>query len=132
MGKKDWNAEVGLAVAKIGPAKGADLKVKDRKATQDLLSKLPKADRLYIEQMMYATYCSALRDDRSITESEKAMRVNAYNAEVRKTFINQPQIKKTKSEPDKNVKSTDKSTPGSQGIFRVVFWTFSSVNFPIT
>jgi hypothetical protein len=127
-------------VAKIGPAKGADLKVKegadlkvkDRKATQDLLSKLPKADRLYLEQMMYATYCSALRDDRSITESEKARRVNAYNAEVRKTFINQPQIKKTKSEPDKNVKSTDKSTPGSQRIFRVVFWTFSSVNFPIT
>lgn len=84
--QKDWATEVNLAVARIGPAKGGELKVKAKKVTQDLLGKLPKADRVYLEQMMYATYCSALRDDKTLSETEKGKRINAYNNEIRKTF----------------------------------------------
>lgn len=104
--KKDWDTEVALAIAKIGPAKGADLKIKSKKTTQDLLGKLPKADRVYLEQMMYTSYCSALRDDKTLTESEKAKRLKIYNAEVRKTFLTAPN-KEVRNKDDKKVKSLD-------------------------
>jgi len=59
---------------------------KTRVITQDLLGKLPDASKLYLEQMLFAAYCSALRDDRSISEGEKAIRLQAYAREVRGTI----------------------------------------------
>src|SRR5687768_4004028 len=55
--RKDWQIEVRAAVGKIGPATGAELESLTRSATKDLMGKLPQADRVYLEQMMYATYC---------------------------------------------------------------------------
>jgi ankyrin repeat protein len=95
---KDWEIEVKLAVGKIGPAKGAELETLARSATKDLMGKLPQADRVYLEQMMYATYCSALRDDSTLSESEKGIRVRAYNLEVRKTLYG-PQGKDDRGHP---------------------------------
>lgn len=88
--RKDWEVEVKAAVGKIGPARGADLETRTRTATQDLMGKLPQADKVYLEQMMYATYCSALRDDASLAEAEKALRIRAYNFEVRRTLHGSP------------------------------------------
>ncbi len=84
--RKDWEVEVRAAVGKIGPAKGAELETLTRSTTRDLVGKLPQADKVYLEQMMYATYCSTLRDDTSLTESQKSARIKAYNLEVRKTL----------------------------------------------
>ena len=92
--KKNWETEVNLAVVKIGPAKGAELKTKVKNVTQDLLGKLPNADRVYLEQMMYASYCSAIRDDKTLSEAEKLKRLKIYNTEVRKAFLIKPTIKK--------------------------------------
>src|SRR5262249_7665294 len=58
--RKDSQVEVKAAVAKIGPVTGAELETVTKAVTQDLMSKLPQADKVYLEQMMYATYCSAL------------------------------------------------------------------------
>jgi hypothetical protein len=41
---------------------------------------------VYLEQMLFSAYCSALRDDRSISEGEKANRLQAYAREVRGTI----------------------------------------------
>lgn len=84
---KEWDVEVKAAVGKIGPVKGAELETRTKKAVRDLMGKLPQADKVYLEQMMYATYCSALRDDKTLSESEKASRIRAYNIEVRKTLF---------------------------------------------
>ena len=54
---KEWDVEVKAAVGKIGPVKGAELETRTKKATLDLMGKLPQADKVYLEQMMYATYC---------------------------------------------------------------------------
>jgi len=54
------------------------------------MGKLPQADKVYLEQMMYASYCSALRDDKTISESEKANRIRTYNIEVRRTLQGPP------------------------------------------
>lgn len=96
--QKNWDTEVNIAVAKIGLAKGAELKLKTKNAAQDLIGKLPKADRIYLEQMMYATYCSSLRDDKTLTENEKGKRIKAYNSEIRRTFeVSLSKITKKKS-----------------------------------
>jgi ankyrin repeat protein/IS1 family transposase len=87
---KEWDVEVKVAVGKIGPVKGAELETRTRKAVKDLMGKLPEADKVYLEQMMYATYCSALRDDKTLSESEKASRIRAYNLEVRRTLYKMP------------------------------------------
>lgn len=83
--RSDVEIEVRAAVGKIGTAKGAELEARTRNITRDLLSKLPKADKVYLEQMMYATYCSTLRDDATLTESQKSDRIKIYNLELRKT-----------------------------------------------
>jgi hypothetical protein len=87
---KDWQVEVNTTVARIGPVKGGELATKVQSATQDLLGKLPEGSRLYLEQMMYASYCSALKDDRSLSETEKAQRLTEYNREVRKVLQGTP------------------------------------------
>jgi tetratricopeptide (TPR) repeat protein len=87
---RDRQSEVKAAIIKIGPARGAELERRTKEVTQDLLGKLPQADKVYLEQMMFAAYCSALRDDKTISESEKGNRIKAYNNEVRKTLHGSP------------------------------------------
>jgi len=87
---KNWETEVNASIARIGPVKGGDLKTATKKVTQDLLGKLPDAGRIYLEQMMFSAYCSALRDDKTISESEKAQRLRVYINEVRNTIAQQP------------------------------------------
>jgi hypothetical protein len=83
---KDVQLDVEAAVGRIGPVKGGELVTKTRIITQDLLGKLPDASKLYLEQMLFSAYCSALRDDRSLSEGEKAIRLQAYAREVRGTI----------------------------------------------
>lgn len=88
---KDWQGEVNATVARIGPVSGGELKTKVQSATQDLLGKLPEGSRLYLEQMMYASYCSALKDDPNLSETVKGERLAEYNREVRKVLQTNPQ-----------------------------------------
>lgn len=81
--RNDLEVEVRSAVGKIGTAKGAELETRTRNITRDLLGKLPKADKVYLELMMYAAYCSTLRDDASLSESQKSAQIRAYNLELK-------------------------------------------------
>ena len=85
---QDGQGKVSLAVGRIAPVKGADLEVKARSITNNLVRELPNTDRLHLEQMMLSSYCSALRDDKSLTESEKADRIKAYNETVHRALFN--------------------------------------------
>ena len=85
--RNDVAVEVNAAVARIKSAKVGELQGTVRTVTKDLMSKLPKADIVYLEQMMLATFCSAIRDDKSLSETEKAKKIEAYNREVRNTFV---------------------------------------------
>jgi hypothetical protein len=85
----DWDIEISAAVAKIGAIKGGDVTTKTKTVTQDLLTKLPKADRVYLEQMMFSSYCSVLRDDNSIGGKEKAKMLREYVSEMRRTLAEQ-------------------------------------------
>ena len=76
--RKDWENEVKAEVGGIGVVKGAALETRVRTATQDLMGKLPGADRVYLEQMMFSAYCTALRDDASVSGAEKSRQILEY------------------------------------------------------
>lgn len=81
---KDWEGEVNAAVAKVGPVSGGEVKTKVKAVTQDLLGKLPDAGKIYLEQMKYATICSSIRDDKTLSESEKRKQMKEYDLEIQK------------------------------------------------
>jgi len=105
--QKDWEVEVKTAVGKIGPARGAELETKTKAVTKDLMGKLPQADKVYLQQMMLATYCSALRDDKSISETEKGKRIKAYTDQVIKTLQPKPQASKDSEKTAREKPSPD-------------------------
>lgn len=84
--QKDWDTEVQTEVGRIGPVRGAELRTKVRSATHDLLTRLPGADKLYLEQMMFSAYCSALRDDRTMPQGQKAKQILDYRRELRQAL----------------------------------------------
>jgi ankyrin repeat protein len=84
--QRDIDVAVGVAVGQLGQASGSQLQAQTRTVTNDLLRRLPRADRVYLEQMMYATYCSSLRDNTALTETERNARIQAYNRELRATL----------------------------------------------
>lgn len=84
--RKDWDTLVRSEVGKIGPVRGAELELRVRSTTQDLLSRLPSADKVYLEQMMFAAYCSALRSDSELTETAKARQILDYRRELQSSL----------------------------------------------
>ena len=76
--RKDWDTEVKAEVGRIGVVRGAQLETRVRSATQDLMGKLPGADRVYLEQMMFSAYCTALRDDPKVSEADKSRQILEY------------------------------------------------------
>jgi hypothetical protein len=123
--KKNWEVEVNAAIAKIGPVKGGELITKTRNATQDLLGKLPDAGRVYLEQMMYSAYCSGLRDDKTMKDSEKAKLLREYNREVRKAIASfsspRSKGKKKATKSKDNIESALKQPTFSEKVENVNF-----------
>jgi hypothetical protein len=83
---KDWETQVRAEVGKIGPVTGSQLETRVKSVTNDLMGKLPGADKLYLEQMMFSAYCSALRGDKTISESAKAEQILEYRRELHKNL----------------------------------------------
>jgi ankyrin repeat protein len=80
---RDAEVEVRVGVRGIGDARGAELATKTRQLTADLMGRLPQADRVYLEQMMFASYCSALKANAALSEAEREARIRAYARELR-------------------------------------------------
>lgn len=97
--QRDTDMAVAIAVSRIGQASGTQLQAQTREVTTDLLTRLPRADRVYLEQMMYATYCTSLRDNAKLTEAERSARLQAYNRELRATLYGSPQPASPKVDP---------------------------------
>ncbi|MBI3350214.1 MAG: ankyrin repeat domain-containing protein [Burkholderiales bacterium] len=83
---RDAEVEVRVGVRGLGTASGPELATRTRQLGNDLLGRLPQADRVYLEQMMFASYCSALRGDAGLSEAERESRVKAYARELRATL----------------------------------------------
>jgi hypothetical protein len=81
---KDWEGEVNAAMARMGPVSGGEVKTKAKTVTQDLLGKLLDAGKIYLEQMKYATICFSIRDDKTLSESEKRKQMREYDVEIQK------------------------------------------------
>jgi uncharacterized protein len=78
---KDTKASVEVAVGRLGVLKAADAAIAVNRVTVDLLKSVPRADQIYLEQMLFAAYCSSVRDDRSTSDAEKSKSIRAYAIE---------------------------------------------------
>jgi hypothetical protein len=78
---------VNAAIARLAGLTGPGLGLEVKTVAQDLLMRLPEGGKMYLEQMMYSAYCSALRDDRMRSEGERAALIQAYNREVRHVLV---------------------------------------------
>ena len=92
---KDWDVAVRAEVGRIGVVRGAELDTKLRTTTLDLMGKLPNADKLYLEQMMFAAYCSGLRDDNAMTGADKSRQILEYRRALSAT-LNSVMVKDTR------------------------------------
>ena len=84
--QQNVDAEVMLAIGRIGDSSGADLQARTRQATADLLSKLHSADTVYLDQAMSASYCLTMRNDSTLSDAEREKRTKAYSGELRRAL----------------------------------------------
>lgn len=82
---KDATVAVQVAVGRLGPVKAGEFSTNVQNTTRDLLGSLPKGDRVYLEQMMFAAFCSSLQSDNSLSGQEKTKALRDYAREVRQT-----------------------------------------------
>jgi hypothetical protein len=78
--------EISAALGRLGPLRAADGSVKVEKTANELVSKLNNPDLAIAEGVMFAAYCSALRDDRTISELEKSKYIADYAVAVREAI----------------------------------------------
>lgn len=84
--RKDWDSQVRAEVGRIGMVRAGELDVRVKTATTDLLGRLPGADRVYLEQMMFSAYCTALRDDPALPGAEKSRQILDYRRALAAAF----------------------------------------------
>ena len=53
-----------VAVGRLARVTGGELGVRTRDTVKDLLERVPEANVVYLEQMLFAAYCTALRSRR--------------------------------------------------------------------
>ncbi|MEY4752119.1 MAG: hypothetical protein RIQ60_4333 [Pseudomonadota bacterium] len=85
---RDVEVEVRVGVRLLGNIAGKELEGRTHQLTTDLLGRLPGADRVYLEQMLFASYCSALRDNQALDEAEREKRVLTYRNQMQRTLAN--------------------------------------------
>ena len=83
---KDASVAVQVAVGRLGPVKAGEFSTNVQNTTRDLLGSLAKGDRVYLEQMMFAAFCSSLQSDGSLTGREKTRALRDCAREVRQTM----------------------------------------------
>lgn len=90
--ERNWSAEAEVAAGKIGPLTAAQLKTKAASQTRALIKSMPDGQIVYLEQMMFASYCSAIRDS-ELSEREKLTLLREAMGGVRAAIRRAPAAK---------------------------------------
>lgn len=106
----DTKVAVAASVGRVGPIKAGELKTEITRTTKEILSKIPNSDRVYLETMMFSSYCSLIRDAESISEKEKEKFLVEYLKELRKSLP--PQLRN--SQPSKSQPAGTQKTEKKQ------------------
>lgn len=91
---RDYDADISGAVETFRRLSGVELRAKGAGVAKDLIGRLPGADRVYMEQMMYASYCSSLNEDKTLSDSERREELKKYNSDVRKAMEHPSSVEK--------------------------------------
>jgi hypothetical protein len=82
----DIAGSVNASVAKVKGVGLGEIELTARRQAVSVLEKFPSADRLYLEQMLLATYCSSLHALTSYSEAEKFKLLSKYIDGVREVL----------------------------------------------
>lgn len=80
---RDYKAEFDVAVVQVLALRGPSAKVAVQSQAKNLLDKIPNADKALVELTYLFTLCTALRDDKTMPEREKARQISDYTKAVR-------------------------------------------------
>lgn len=89
-------------IGALGALSGASLEGKVSAISNNLMSKYPNADRLYLAQMMMATYCETLKTTR-LTDEQILERINSLNSQVLQLFtapVSKPDVRSRARQTD--------------------------------
>jgi len=81
----DWTVRLSGSIKRIGLLKGTQLEGEVTRVANNLFNTMPNGDKAYIQKMMYATYCNAIKES-SFNEKEKIQLLNQYNMAIAHTF----------------------------------------------
>ena len=123
----DVNANVGS----LGKVKAGQIGIKTEVVARNLFDKYPNVDRLVIAQMMAATYCPMIRDDKALKDADKRHLWNEFQDRVFR-FVNpsynpspsSPSRSKSKVSSEKAKETSSLSQAGSSSLKqRTLLWT---------
>lgn len=83
---KDTKTTIDLAIGKLAKVSAVQGSVDVQRTTLDLLSRVPQADRIYLEQMMFSAFCSSVRDSTDLTDAQKSKEILKYAIDLRNTL----------------------------------------------
>jgi hypothetical protein len=113
---RDLEIQVDAAIGQIGRVKAGALQTQVKNATRQILTKVPNADRVMLEHLMYFTYCTTLRDDMKLSEADRRKALADYNAAVRNA-LRPPAVPKGGANPPAAPRSSSaprSATPTAQ------------------
>ena len=106
----DVRSEVQVGVGSLGKLKAGEVGVKTDVVAKNLFDKYPNTDRIAVVQMMAATYCSMIRDSKTMKDSEKLRLWSEFTERVFK-FANPSYVPAAPPAP----RPKGNLTPGDKG-----------------
>jgi hypothetical protein len=108
---RDVRSEVDADIGSLGKLKTGHVGVKTDVVAKNLFEKYPNTDRVVVVEMMAATYCSMIRDSKTLKESEKLSLWSEFSERIFKfenpSYNPAPTPSKSKSQS----KPTPKDSP---------------------
>jgi hypothetical protein len=95
----DVKSHVDAAVGTLGKLKGGELSVQTEVEARNLMKDLPNGDRVLIAEMMAATYCGMLRDNKAVAEKDKPGMWARFQRETYSFVLGNEQSGEQKGDP---------------------------------
>lgn len=112
---RDVRSDIQANVGALGKLKAGEVTVKTDVIAKNLFDKYPNVDRILVAQMMAATYCSLIRESKSMSDVEKQERWEKFQERIFQ-FISPASTGTVATKP---VASPDPAKPTRQSGLRI-------------
>src|SRR5262249_1259921 len=110
---RDVRSDVQVGIGSLGKLKAGELGIKTDVVAKNIFDKYPNTDRIVVVQMMVATYCPMIRDDKALKDAEKRRLYSEFSDRVFK-FVNPSYSPTPLPHPTKPRQDSQQSPSASQ------------------